>query len=623
MLKIDNGAVLDLESGTYSKLGAVTLNSTGNFTELVIDGTSVTLSKGTITLSNNANNYIFGAATADTLNNGDTISGAGHIGNGQMTLVNSGTINANQSAGMVIQASGGLTNTGTLQVAVGDTMHVFGGKFTNFSGSTLTGGSYVVAGTLEIDQFGTTGGEIVTDAANITLNGNSAKFVDAAGKDVTTNLATITSAGGFTLTGGRNFTTVGNFTNNGALTIGSGSKFDVNGNLTNFAGTTLTGGTYNVTGTLQFNSANIVTNAANITLTGTTSKIVDQTGTHDALTNFSTNTAASSFTLAGGRNFTTAANFTNNGTLNVGSGSKFDVNGNLTNFAGTILTGGTYNVTGTLQFNSANIVTNAANITLTGTTSKIVDQTGTHDALTNFATNAAAGSFTLASARTFATAGNFSNAGTLKVSKGTTFTVGSTHSYTQTAGTTTDDGTMAVSSGGAFAFNSGSVFGNGGTFTGNVTSGGTFNIGDAVKTAGKLAITGTYAQTPAGALNIDIGGLTPGTLFDQLNVSSAAGLGGTLNLDLINKFTPTIGETFDIMNFASESGSFATITGTHINTNEHFSVVVNPTNVTLDVLAGPSVGDNSFSSPTPEPASLLLMGCGLVGLFGYRRKSKS
>jgi hypothetical protein len=333
----------------------------------------------------------------------------------------------------------------------------------------------------------------------------------------------------------------------------------------------------------------------------------------------------SSFTLAGGRNFTTTANFTNNGTLNVGSGSKFDVNGNLTNFSGTTLTGGTYNVTGTLQFNSANIVTNAANITLTGTTSKIVDQTGITNGLANFATNAGAGSFTLASARTFTTAGNFSNAGTVKVSKGSTFTAASTHNYTQTAGTTTDDGTVAVSSGGAFAFNGGSVFGNGGTFTGNVTSGGAFNIGDAVKTAGKLAITGTYAQTLAGSLNVDIGGLTPGTLFDQLNVSGAASLGGTLNLDLINGFTPTLGSTFDIMNFASETGTFATITGTHINSGEHFSVIVNPTNVTLDVLAGPilpaSASSSPGASPTPEPGTFLLLGTGLLGIAdGVRRR---
>src|SRR5258708_29450920 len=77
------------------------MNSSSNLAELVEQGI-VTLSGGTVTLSNNVNNFIFGAATADTLTNQETIQGAGHIGNGVMTLVNSGTgiINANQSAGM-------------------------------------------------------------------------------------------------------------------------------------------------------------------------------------------------------------------------------------------------------------------------------------------------------------------------------------------------------------------------------------------------------------------------------------------------------------------------------------------------------------------------------------------
>src|SRR5258708_11728438 len=65
--------------------------------------------------------FIFGAATADTLTNQETIEGAGDIGNGVMTLVNSGTgiINANQSAGMTLQVSGGITNTGTIEATGG------------------------------------------------------------------------------------------------------------------------------------------------------------------------------------------------------------------------------------------------------------------------------------------------------------------------------------------------------------------------------------------------------------------------------------------------------------------------------------------------------------------------
>ena len=67
---------------------------------------------------------------------------------------------------------------------------------------------------------------------------------------------------------------------------------------------------------------------------------------------------------------------------------------------------------------------------------------------------------------------------------------------------------MAVSGGGAFAMNTGSVFGNVGTFSGNLTSGGTFNVGNAVNLAGKMAVTGNYAQTAAGTLKADIGGTT-------------------------------------------------------------------------------------------------------------------
>src|SRR5258708_17046605 len=96
------------------------MNSSSNFTDLVLQG-NVTLSGGTVTLSNNVNNFIFGAATADTLTNQETIQGAGHIGNGVMTLVNSGTgiINANQSAGMTLQVSGGITNPGATQAPGG------------------------------------------------------------------------------------------------------------------------------------------------------------------------------------------------------------------------------------------------------------------------------------------------------------------------------------------------------------------------------------------------------------------------------------------------------------------------------------------------------------------------
>jgi hypothetical protein len=99
---------------------------------------------------------------------------------------------------------------------------------------------------------------------------------------------------------------------------------------------------------------------------------------------------------------------------------------------------------------------------------------------------------------------------------------------------------------------------------------------------------------------------------------------------LINGFVPTLTETFDILNASSVTGTFATVNGTSINGSEHFGVVYNANNVTLDVLSGP-VGGSAWGggSPTnnpstPEPGSLVLLGSGLLGLASYaRRRMKS
>ena len=101
VIQIDNDATLNLEKGTYANLGAVTLNSMGFETVLGITGSNVTLIGGTVTMSNNAANFIVGSATANTLTNEETIQGSGSIGGGNgsisMTLVNSGVIDADQS----------------------------------------------------------------------------------------------------------------------------------------------------------------------------------------------------------------------------------------------------------------------------------------------------------------------------------------------------------------------------------------------------------------------------------------------------------------------------------------------------------------------------------------------
>jgi hypothetical protein len=557
-----NSSTSTLTGGAYIANGTIqfgTSNSTAN--DIVTNAANITLS-GT-------SSQILDQLGGDALANFSTNAAGGSF-----------TINSSRN----FTTAGNFTNNGSLTVGSGSTF-VVNGNLTNFSGTTLKGGAYNLTGTLQFN-----GANIVTNAANITLNGSSAKIINQSGGNALANFAANATSGKFTISGTRTFSTKGNFTNNGTLTTSSsGSKFVVNGNLTNFSGTTLTGGMYNMTGTLRFNGANIVTNAASITLSGTSSQIIDQFG-NNGLAGFATNASGASFTINNGRNFTTAGDFTNNGTLAVGSAtSTFKVNGNLTNFSGTTLTAGTYNLTGTMQFNGVNIVTNAANLTLTGASSQIIDQNGMNG-LANFATNASTGSFTINGNRSFTTAGSFTNAGLFTVASGSTFTVGGAGSLTQSGGTLTDDGTLSVGS--LFNIQAGSLFGKG-TVTGNVQSSGIVSPGDSSTATGILRDTGTYTQTSTGTLDISIGGTTAGTKYDELNPTSAS-LSGTLNISLINGFVPTIGSTFDIMNFNSASGTFATVNGLAINSSEHFSITYQGTDVLLTVVSGPM----SLSSPS-------------------------
>jgi len=577
---VSAGTTTTLE-GTITNAGSIALSGS-----TLSIGNSVTLNgNGTVVLSNSATNLIKGATSGLTLTNANTIEGAGTISN--LGIVNTGTIGANQSTPLIIlPSSAGLNNQGTLSVSTGDTMEVgtsAGGALLNFSGTTLTGGTYTVTGTLE---FGASGTSVVTDAANISLTGAGAEIKDFAGQNVLTDLATITSAGSFTLSSGANFTTAGNFTDSGKLTVNTGSKFVVTGTLSNFNSSTntLTGGSYTVGGKLNFAGANIVTDAANITMNGT-GEIVNSTNSSNGLANLATITSAGSFTLASHANFTTAGNLTDNGRLTVNSGSTLTITGNLTNFNSSTdtLTSGTYTVGGTMEFTHANIVNNAANLTITGPAAKILN--GSANGLANFANNT--GSFTLTGNGNLTTgSAAFTNSNKVTVARGSTMTVGGGNSYSQSAGTTTVDGMLTAS--GGVNVTGGTILG-AGTLNGSVTVGGsgttpTISAGDSGK-AGLLAITGSYTQLSTGTMNSFIGGATVGTQYSQLQVSGTASLAGTLTVTLASGFTPTVGSTFTVLTAGTVTGAFSNTT-IAINGSEHFNVAYTSTGVVLTVASG-------------------------------------
>ena len=85
--------------GTITNNGTIALNSAGNVTDLIISGAVTYTGGGSITMSNNTNNRIYGSPATDTLTNDatNTIQGAGQIGAGgnHLSLTNNGTIDAN------------------------------------------------------------------------------------------------------------------------------------------------------------------------------------------------------------------------------------------------------------------------------------------------------------------------------------------------------------------------------------------------------------------------------------------------------------------------------------------------------------------------------------------------
>src|SRR5260370_15517622 len=206
------------------------LNSTGGGSAILeINGDVILQGSGTVTMSNNVNNQImgYGQQNGAILTNKNTIQGAGTIRPGCCSsVINQHTISANQTTSLTINGNFSNSSTGTLKVAKNSAMYITGGLFSNFSGSTLTGGRYMVRGALGFD-----GANIVSNAASITLTGSTSQIInDLNSANALANFATNMSTGSFSLLSGRLLTTTiagGNFSNAGKVTVGVGSGFQI------------------------------------------------------------------------------------------------------------------------------------------------------------------------------------------------------------------------------------------------------------------------------------------------------------------------------------------------------------------------------------------------------------
>ncbi|MER9690281.1 cadherin domain-containing protein, partial [Mesorhizobium sp. M0139] len=177
-MTIGDGALLPL-SGTINNSGLISLDSVGGDTLLQIIQHGVTLQGGgQILLSDSAANVISGTGPDVTLVNVDnTISGAGQLGGGMLSLDNRGTIIATGSNALVVDTGGSVVlNSGTLEATGSGGLTITGGLANSgmiwANGGNIdingqvTGDGDATIGNLSKLEFGAASSTDVTFAAN-------------------------------------------------------------------------------------------------------------------------------------------------------------------------------------------------------------------------------------------------------------------------------------------------------------------------------------------------------------------------------------------------------------------------------------------------------------------------
>jgi hypothetical protein len=174
------------------------------------------------------------------------------------------------------------------------------------------------------------------------------------------------------------------------------------------------------------------------------------------------------------------------------------------------------------------------------------------------------------------------------------------------------------------------TFGGGNTFLGdNVTlnsgSGKLTNMG-ALKVAAPLSVTGSFTQTAAGALDLDLAGVSS---YGALTISSLATLDGALGIDLTGGFTLAKGDNFDILNFSNLMGNFDALAldgaacsmagadSWSCGGGVHLNEVIGATSLDVVVAHG--------GSAVPEPSTWAMLALGFFGLcgLGLRKRRKA
>ncbi|HEV2363292.1 MAG TPA: hypothetical protein VGS12_03745 [Caulobacteraceae bacterium] len=373
-ITLNNNTALTLQ-GTISNAasGVINLASGGNLTTLWIDSTGATLQGGgQLSSTDNGQNIIEGRTIGSTLENKDNILNlTGHLGSGQLTLLNdaSGVINAVGGNGLVINtgsnyatSTGTVTNAGLIEASGSGGLTIQDTFVNNTAGQLLANdGSSISLQSATIDGgtlAGPGSGFFQTVDAGSLLDGQTSAILNQAVVNINNNTTltiqgTITneSNGIISMLSGGNATDLVIDTTNATLNGGGALQMSNNGQNRIYGATassvfdnvnnTITGSGQIGAGQLTLDNGGIIdgTNATALTL--------------DTGANTITNTGTIQADLGG----TTVINSAVNNT------GLVEANGGTMQINGAISGSGAYKITGGLmQFTGANVT---ATITFT------------------------------------------------------------------------------------------------------------------------------------------------------------------------------------------------------------------------------------------------------------------
>ena len=555
------------------------------------------LASGTFEVSANAT-LQFGGTTY-TLSAASNVTGAGKA------IFSSGTINAagtydlatNTFSGATVNFSGNYTITGQPVTISAGAVNFNAGGTVNLTGLTMSGGA--LGGTLPVPvngPFSWSSGTI-NNTGGVTLNG--AGSLSGVGAGAMTLSGPLINAGALTWSGSGNNLVVssGTLTNlaAGTITITTDISGVSGGGFNSFGNAGLlrkTGGTGTTTLSVPFaNTGDVEVQSGTLDMAGGGSA----SGTFEVSANAAvqfvgatyTLSAASSVTGAGKAIFTSGtinASGTYNLATNTFSGATVNFSGNYT------ITGQPVTISaGAVNFNAGGTV-NLTGLTISGgalggtlpvpVNGPFSWSSGTLNNTGGVTLNGA-GSLSGVGAGAMTLSGLLINAGALTWSgSGNNLVVSSGTLTNLAAGTITITADISGVSGGGF-----NSFGNAGLLrktggTGTTTLSVPFvNTGTLDVQSGTISLANSYVLTN-GALSFGISGLTN---YGNIKLSGAASFRESLGVNLNGFYWPTVGSSFNLLTYTSESGVL--FTNTVLPPFITWQAVYNSTAFTLTVMA--------------------------------------